>query len=126
MKNIRETAAPRTTTDLFEYKRGMPKGSRVDTNPHWVKLKEQIDSGYFEFAICFWGNVGKMTVPDSSAAGSVFYIRPLVDGVREAFESIDWKEHVSQKSIGAPQLINNEMIEIIEKFTNHKKTNQSH
>ena len=110
MKNFRTTTAPPTTHPDFEYKRGLPKGSRVLTNGHWVRLKAKIDSGYFDFAICFWGNLGQIRPIDSKASGNVFYVRSNVEGVKESFERIDWDD-IEMVSAGARQITTYMMIE---------------
>jgi hypothetical protein len=110
MKNFRTKRPTPTTHPDFEYRRGLPKGSRVDTNSHWVKLKKKIDSGYFDFAICFWGNLGQIRPIDSKASGNVFYVKGNVAGVKESFENIDWND-LEMVSAGARQITTDMMIE---------------
>lgn len=110
MKNFRTTRPPPTTHPDFDWRRGVAKGSRVSTNTSWVKLKKKIDRGYFDFAMCFWGNLGQIREIDSKASGNVFYIRGNVEGLREAFEQIDWDD-IEMVSAGARQITTDMMIE---------------
>lgn len=114
MINQRHKISPPKKHLDFEWKRGMPKGSRKENNKHWVSLKAKIDSGYFDFAICFWGAIGKTSIPDSNGAGSVFYIKETTPGVRELMESIDWPS-VDQVSAGAPQITSDVLIDLYSK-----------
>ena len=108
--NHRIKRPPPTSHPDFEFRRGLPKSSRVPTNRHWVRLKKKIDSGHFDFAMCFWGNLGQIRDIDSKASGNVFYIKGNVEGLREAFEKIDWDD-IEMVSAGARQITTDMMIE---------------
>jgi len=118
MKNLRSTRKNPTTHKDFEWKRGMPKSSRVDTNPAWVRLKKKLDQGYFDFSICWWGNLGQIRKIDSNSPGNVYYIKACEKGVRETFERIDWND-LEMTSVGAPQITSEMLIEKYEKHTNN-------
>ena len=110
MINHRITTPPPTTHPDFEWKRGMPKGSRVAANSNWVKLEQKLNTGYFDFAMCFWGNLGQIREINSQASGNVFYIKGNVEGLKERFEKIDWDD-IEMVSAGARQITTEMMIE---------------
>ena len=117
MKDIRILTPPATRHEDFEWKRGMPKSSRTKTNMNWVKLKKKLDNGYYDFAICFWGSIGELREINSEASGNVFYIKENVEGVREAFQNIDWSDR-DIVSAGAPQITSDVMVE---KYIDYKQ-----
>ena len=121
MRNLRINTPPSTHHEDFEWKRGMPKSSRVETNTNWMKLKENLDQGYYDFAICFWGNLGQLREINSNASGNVFYIKENVEGVREVFERIDWST-LDMVSAGAPQITTDMMIE---KYIEYRNSEES-
>lgn len=112
---MRSNTPPPTTHPDFEWKRGLPKSARTMDNINWVRLKEKLDKGYFDFAFCFWGAIGQIRDIDSKASGNVFYIKGNRAGVREVFESIDWTDFL-EVSAGAPQITSDLMIE---KYTDY-------
>ena len=120
MKNIRVLSASPTGHHDFEWKRGMPKSSRIKTNRHWNKLKRKLDNGYYDFAICFWGSIGELREINSEASGNVFYIKENVEGVREAFQNIDWS-NLDVVSAGAPQITSDVMIEKYVEYRNSER-----
>ena len=120
MKNLRKIHPPKTKHEDFEYARGLPKSIRVDTNKQWVSLKKKIDSGYFDIAFKFWGDIGAISEPDSSASGSVFYIKYKHPDCEHIFKNFDTSE-CGLLSIGARQITNDEMIRIYEKMKNERK-----
>lgn len=116
MKNQRQLFSPPTKHSDFEWIRGMPVSARTEDNKNWLKLKTKIDNNYFDFAVCFWGNVGSFREPDSSAPGNVFYIKQNVPFVKEVFENIDYSDlHKLQTSVGAAQLTSDMMIDFYQK-----------
>jgi len=117
MKNLRQTTPPKTKHEDFEYARGLPQSARVPTNKQWVALKEKIDSGYFDIAFKFWGDIGAISKPDSSASGSVFYIKFKHPECRWIFENFD-TSNCGFYSIGAPQITNDELVSIYERMKN--------
>ena len=117
LKNLRVHRRDPTTHEDFEWKRGLPKYLRVDTNPAWVRLKKKIDQGYFDFSICWWGNLGQIRKIDSNSPGNVFYIKECKRGVKEVFEKINWKQ-AAMISVGAPQITSEMLIAIYEEHTN--------
>ena len=121
MKNIRILSASPTGHHDFEWKRGMPKSSRIKTNRNWIKLKKRLDNGYYDFAICFWGSIGELREINSESSGNVFYIRANTDGVREAFQNIDWSD-LDAVSAGAPQITSDVMIEKYDQYRNSKRS----
>lgn len=113
MLNMRLRTAPKTVHEDFEYARGMPSGERVEENKKWRRLKQRIDSKYFDTSFCFWGAVGKMSEPDSSAPGNVFYIRYINPIAEKVFRNFMVKE-INEVSAGALQLTNDDLIRIYE------------
>ena len=114
MINLRETIPPKTYHEDFEWVRGLPKSARTEQNRHWMSLKRKIDEGYFDFSFCFWGNLGRITNPDSKAPGNVFYIRLMDKTHKKVFENFD-TSLVNNASAGAPQITSDDLVRIYEK-----------
>jgi len=117
MKNLRQTQRPKTWHEDFEYARGLPESARTDDNRHWRRLKHKIDNGHFDIAMKFWGDVGSVSKPDSSASGSFFYIRFKHPDCERIFSNFDTST-CGFYSIGASQITNDELIETYERMKN--------
>jgi hypothetical protein len=115
MKNLRAIIPPKTESEYFEWVRGMPKSTRTEDNKQWMNLKKKIDSGYFDISFCFWGNLGRITKPDSSAPGNVFYIKyksPICENIFKNFDT----SRINRVSAGAPQITSDDLIRIFDEM----------
>ncbi len=111
MRGHRLNNNPPTEHIDFEWARGLPKQARTEQNKHWMKLKEKIDNGYFDISFCFWGNLGRITEPDSTAPGNVFYIKLINKENKKHFENFN-VEHINKVSQGAPQITSDDLVRL--------------
>lgn len=119
MRGHRLNNNPPTEHTDFEWARGLPKATRTPNNNHWMKLKEKIDNGYFDFSFCFWGSLGRITKPDSTAAGNVFYIKVKNKENIKCFESFDFSQ-LNVVSAGALQLTSDDLVRLYSISKNDK------
>ena len=116
MNNLRYQQQPPTTHADFEWHRGPP--SLDAYNPYYKghrKVISQIREGYWHFAICFWGDIGKIVEIGDTVSGNYYMIHDPTGNVRKVFEKADFKSW-DMYCTGAPQVTSEMMIEIYEKY----------
>ena len=118
MHNLRVTRRDPTTHEDFEWHRGAPSLSAYDAGDRRHRaIINKIREGYFDFAICWWGDLGKIVEIGEEKGGNYLLIKDLTGEVRKDMEEIDWMDHLMICN-GAPQLTAEMFIAIYEE---HKK-----
>ena len=75
-------------------------------------MKSRLLDGYYDYAICYWGTIGKMVEIGDTKSTNFFLIRDK-SNARETFSKIDWYENTMICS-GAPQVTAQMLIELYE------------
>ena len=114
MNNLRVTKRDRTHHEDFEWYRGSPTLTAYDSNNRRDRsIISKIREGYFDFAICWWGDLGRIVEVGEEKGGNYMLIKDLTGKVRETMEEIDWKNNL-MICTGAPQLTAEMFIAIYE------------
>ena len=106
MNNLRVTRRDPTTHEDFEWHRGAPSLSAYDAGDRRHRgIINKIREGYYDFAICWWGDLGRIVEIGEEKGGNYMLIRDLTEekSVRERMTNIDWKNNL-MICTGAPQL----------------------
>jgi hypothetical protein len=118
MNNLRIKRRPKNRHGDFELVRGNPCLEAYNLEKKQDrKIATRIRQGDFDFAICYWGNVGRIVEVGALDSPSYYLVRDNSEDqrVREIFENIDWKAKVVL-NIGAAQIQPDEIIELYDKY----------
>jgi hypothetical protein len=104
MINLRRTTKEKTQHPDFEYHRGSPCVAHYNIrNKSHRRVVSKINDGYYDFAICWWGDLGRIVEMGEEKGGNYMLIKDLTGEVRKNMEDIDWKQGM-MVCTGAPQL----------------------
>ena len=119
MKNMRTHERGPIHHEDFEYVKGSPTLLHYNSGDknHRSKISK-IRNGYFDFAICWWGDLGRIVEIGEEKGGNYLLIKDLTKdkSVRKTMENIDWHDTL-MICTGAPQLTLEMFIEI---YDNHR------
>jgi len=114
MNNLRLRIRDRTEHEDFEYARASPSVSHYSSTikSHRKKIS-RLREGYYDFAICWWGDLGRIVEIGEEKGGNYMLIRDLTEdkSVRERMSNIDWKNNL-MICTGAPQLTTEMFVDI--------------
>ena len=122
MNNLREINKPRTEHEDFECLRSAPTADFYNTMDRRHRSRvSKIREGYWDFAICWWGDLGRIVEIGEDKGGNYMLIKDLTEdkSVRQRMEDIDWKNNL-MICTGAPQLTLEMFIEIYDKHRNRR------
>ena len=117
VNNLRVRRRDPTTHEDFEWHRGAPSLSAYDAGDRRHRaIINKIREGYYDFAICWWGDLGKIVEIGEEKGGNYMLVKDLTGEVRKNMEEIDWMDHL-MICTGAPHLTAEMFIAIYEEHT---------
>jgi hypothetical protein len=98
----------------FEWARGAPSADAyLSKDKTSRRMRSRLLNGYYDFAVCFWGTIGKIVEIGDSKSANYYLIRDK-GNARETFSRIDWNDNLMICN-GAAQVTSEMLIEIYEK-----------
>ena len=108
MINQRLNSRPVTRHADYDLASGSPSYPSIyhsEKDKKWRKIVSRRKEGYWHFAICWWGDIGRIVDLDELDSNSYYLIhdRSEAGNVREILSIVDWKKYPTI-NVGAPQI----------------------